>query len=129
MPQAADYLIADSVPVSRTYSPFSISGLAARFVDLATAATAAGQSYFELVLKPATTLVARTVNLTFVLPIEYTDSTTGNVLVKDNFRFKAQWVSPPNATALQRANFEALVRNAIWGTMVRDYVKDGKPVN
>lgn len=125
MPSAASIAIADSVPVTRNYPPSSVSGYVASHVDVSTAATPAGQSSFTLKLKPATTTVARRVDMTFVLPVEYTDSTTGNILVKDTFRFSGGWVVPPSATALQVANFEALVRNLIANATVQGYVKTG----
>lgn len=127
MPQAATIAIADSVPVTRNYPPVNVSGLTANHTDVSTAATPAGQSSFSLKLKPATNTTARRVDVTFALPVEYTDSTTGNVLTKDFFRFDGHWVVPPSSTAIQRANFEALVRNLISHATVKGYIKDGDP--
>lgn len=125
MPSAATIAIADSVPVTRNYVPSSIAGLVASHADVTTAGTPAGQSTFSLKLKPATNVSARRVNLTFALPIEYTDSTTGLVMSKDTFRASVEWVVPPMSTVLQRANFEALVRNLIGHATVKGYVTSG----
>lgn len=127
MPSAAVIAIADSVPVTRNYVPVNVSGLSAQHADITTAGTPAGQSSFALKLKQATNTTARRVDLNLALPVEYTDSTTGNVLVKDIFRFQASWIVPPTATALQRANFEALARNLVAHATVKGYVKDGDP--
>lgn len=125
MPSAASIAIADSVPVTRNYAPFMITGLQASHIDSATAATPQGQSSFSFKLRQATATLARQFDLNFALPVEYTDSTTGNVLTKDCFRFQGRWLVPPSAVLLQRNNFEALVRNLIANTVVRGYVISG----
>jgi hypothetical protein len=127
MPQAASIAIADNTPTTRNYNPVNVSGLTARHADVTTAATPAGQSYFTLELRPATSTVARKVNIDFALPVEYTDSTTGNILTKDVFRFKGEWILPPNSTATMRGHFEALIRNLISHATVKGYIKDGDP--
>lgn len=127
MPQSATITIADAVPVSRNYVPINISGLVAQHADTATSSTPAGQSTFTMKLKPATNTTARRVHVDFALPVEYTDSATGNVLTKDVFRFSGEWVVPPTATATMRSNFEALVRNLIGHATVKGYIKDGDP--
>lgn len=126
MASAANIAIADSVPTTRNYPPVNVSGMTAMHSDITTAATAAGQSSLTLKAKPASNGTARRVDITFAMPVEYTDSSTGNVLVKDTFRFNGQWVIPPGAVLLQRANFEALVRNLIAHVVVQNYVKLGE---
>lgn len=128
MPAASTLVLADSVPTNRNYVPFTITGLDALFVDVATAATPAGRSRLSINLKPATGTTAQQVNIQISLPVEYTDSTTGNILTKDTFRFKGQWIAPPGATVLQRNNFRALVQNAVAHAVVQGYIKDGDPV-
>lgn len=127
MPQAASIPIADSVPVTRNYPPVGTANGISNHADVSTAGTPAGQSTFVLKLKPATNSTARRVDIVFALPVEYTDTSTSEVLVKDTFRFTGQWIIPPTSTALLRANFEALVRNLISHATVKGYIKDGDP--
>jgi hypothetical protein len=125
MPTAAIIAIADAVPATRNYKPRSISGLTAIHADVDTSDTPAGQSTLELTLKPATNTVARRVKADFALPVEYTDADTGNVTVKDTFRFQGSWVVPPFASAAQVADFEALVRNLVADATFKGYVLHG----
>jgi hypothetical protein len=127
MPNAAVISIADAVPATRAYTPISVSGNLAIHADTASAQTPAGQSTLQLKLKPATNTVSRRVNLDMAVPVEYTDSSTGNVLVKDTFRFKGEWVVPPTATSADTANFRTLVQNAVAHATVVGYVEDGDP--
>lgn len=128
MAALAQISISDSVPVVRLYKPRNIIGLIASWCDVGTALTAMGQSVIEMVLSPATYTKARRVKVSLTLPIEYTDSTTGIVTVKDTFRFEAVWVIPPNAVALQRANFEALCANTVKHATIQAAVRDGEGV-
>lgn len=125
MAQAATITIADSVPTNRNYNPISTGNGIAIHVDTVTAQTPAGQSVMSMKLKRATGTTAQRVNVKFDLPVEST--VDGTIVVNDVFRFEGSWVIPPSATALQRYNFEALVRNAISHAVVKAYVKDGDP--
>lgn len=127
MANAAVIVLADSVPANRNYNPVNVSGNVAVHTDTATALTPAGQSSFSLKLRPATNTLARKVDLDFALPVEYTDTNTGNILTKDTFRHVSYTLVPPNATALQIANFEALVRNLYGHATYKAYVKNGEP--
>lgn len=127
MPSAATIVLADSVPANRNYVPVSVSGDLARHADTTTAATPAGQSILLLRIRPATNSMARKVNVDFSLPVEYTDSTTGNVLTKDTFRGKSEILIPPTATALQRSNFWALYKSLMAHATLLSYVVNGEP--
>lgn len=124
---AANIVIADSVPANRTYQPIVTGLKGATFVDVATAATPAGQSTVVFDLRRPTVETPAKVVARLNLPIEVVDA-NGTTVVLDVFRFEGSWVVPSRATALQRANFETLVQNLVAHAVTEAYVRNADPV-
>lgn len=127
MPSAANIVIADSVPVSRTYVPQAVGNGDATLVDKTTSTMIAGQSTLVLTFSPAsskrkTDRVGVRLNLPKVVQVASVDT------LDSVGRFIGDFVIPDTWTVLDRNNFVTLVANALANSVVKGYGKDRDPL-
>lgn len=126
MPTAADIVLNDSVPAAHTFEPQRISADRAILADR-DSTTSAGFKVLNVGLSSARPgRPTDRVNFRLSMPIEQTiDSVTS---VAYTARATLDVVLPEQMTALQRADFGALIENALANTVIQGYIVDLDPM-
>lgn len=127
MPSASNLVIADSVPVSRTYVPQSVSNSAVTLVDKTTALSVSGQGTIVLDFSPVSSK-RKTDRINMRLNLPKTVSVSGVETVESVARFNGDFIIPETWVTLERNNFIKLVSNMLANTVVQGYVKDRDPM-
>lgn len=126
MPSASNIVIADSVPVSRTYAPQQISNGLASFVDRTTQSMVGAQSTLVLTFSPLTAK-RKTDRIGVRLNLPKVVNVGGVDTIVSTARFIGEFVVPEDWTLLDRNNLEKLVANAFDSAAVLAMVKDRDP--
>lgn len=127
MPSASNIVIADSVPVNRTYVPQQVGNGEATLVDKTTSSIIGGQSTLVLTFSPISS--KRKTDRTGVrLNLPKVSSLGGVDSVDSTARFIGDFVVPETWTVLERNNFATLAGNAVKHALIQGYVKDRDPL-
>lgn len=127
MPSASSLVIADSVPVNRTYIPQSVSNSAVTLVDKTTAAFVSGQGTIVLDFSPVSSK-RKTDRVSMRLNLPKNTVVSGVDTVDSIARFSGDFIVPESWTLLERNNFITLVANMLNNAVVKGYVKDRDPM-
>jgi len=127
MPAASALSIADSVPVTRTYTPQRVDAGQATLVDKATYTFIGGQSTLILSFDPSsskrtTDRIGVRLNLPKVANISGVDT------VDSIGRFIGEFIIPESWTTLDRNNIATLVANSFANSVVKGITKDRDPM-
>lgn len=128
MPTATNIVIADSVPANHTFVPIEVSPGNSLFLERATPNTSGGAWGLRLTFskgndgRPTDRVGVR-------LDVPYEQQVDGVYVVHDTARFSGTFTLPTTMTGLNRADFMALVINALSHADVKGYVEDLEPVH
>lgn len=128
MPTASNIVIADSVPANHTFNPIEVTPGNSLFLERTTPSTSAGAWGLRLTFsrgndgRPTDRVGVR-------LDIPYEQTVDGVVQVYDTARFSGTFTLPQTMTGLQRADFMALIQNALNHADVKGYVTNLEPVS
>lgn len=122
MPQAANIVLNDATPLARTFEPSVTPQGKSVFLD-ADSITGAGNNQLILGMSPArpgrpTYRTSKRINM----PVEQT--VDGVTTVAYTLRHIVSNVIPEQATATERADFQALIENSEANAVIAGYVTD-----
>lgn len=131
MPQAIDLVVKNgaSTPVDKTYvlnTPASGYGSVAEWV-LKEGAVSSVFPRFTAAARPSTRGNARNLQLKFKLPSSYTDTVTGNTLVRSAFEFNATVVVPDDFPEALKSDAVAFATNLLQTALVKALIRDALP--
>lgn len=127
MPSATNLSINDATPTAHVFVPAGNNGSVQIYRNTADAAIAASEETLAISLSRFTSnRPTDKVKLTLGVPHEQT--VDGQVEVRDTARFTGEWTLPNTMSATERADFAALVANAIDNSDIAGHVEDLIPV-
>jgi hypothetical protein len=127
MPAASTITIADSVPANHVFNPQSATPGDAVFLNRNGNSVAAAE-VLKLKYSAATSQRATDrINIRLQDPLERGDAVNGYTIA-GSCLFDGDIVIPAQATATERANFAALVKNALANAVINNYIGTGEVV-
>jgi hypothetical protein len=121
-------VINDAVPAARTFTVRDASMSSTLFVETGVASTFAGQARINYGLRPARNGVPARVDGKLSLPIEVTNTDTGEISVEEIPLFSFRFLQSGNLTESQRDELFALAKNLVAHAVTEAYVVDSQPV-
>lgn len=127
MPSATTIVLADSVPANHNFDPVQIDPENSLFLERDTPSTSGGFWGLRLTFSRANS--GRPTDRVGVrLDVPYEQTVDGIVQIADTARFQGSFTLPTTMTATNRADFAALVKNALAHADVLGYIEDLEPV-
>lgn len=127
MPAASSLSVNDATPTAHVFVPVQVSPSLSLFRNTADASTSATEEQIGLSISRATSSRATNkVKVSFSKPHEQT--VDGAVVERSTARANIELTMPDDMTSTERADFAALVANALDNADIAGYITDLEPV-
>lgn len=127
MPAASTISINDATPTAHAFVPVQVSPSLSLFRNTADAAISASAEQVGLSISRASS-ARSTDKVKVTLSIPHEQTIDGAVVVRSTARMNAEFILPDDMTSTERADFAALVANALDHADVKGYLTDLEPV-